>query len=157
DETQQKYRAAEASLKEALAAIDAAKAALQQSQAEAAKAAADIEAAKARIRVAEANVTQAEAMRSYLTILAPFDGVVTLRRVDPGHFVQPAGASAAPLLVVARSDKMRVFVAVPELEAGYVDVGDAALVDVQSLRGAEFKGQVTRTSLALDVSSRSLE
>jgi RND family efflux transporter MFP subunit len=157
DEAQQKYRAAEASLKEALAAIDAAKAVFQQAQAEAVKAAADIDAAKARVRVAEANVSQSEAMRSYLMIPAPFDGVVTLRRADPGHFVQPAGASAAPLLIVARTDKMRVFVAVPELEAAYVDVGDAALIEVQSLRGAEFKGQVTRTSVALDASSRSLE
>jgi HlyD family secretion protein len=157
DETQQKLGAAEASLREAGAAIDAAKAVVLQSQAEAAKAASDVTAAKAQVRVAEANVARSEAEHSYLTIQAPFNGVVTLRRVDPGHFVQPAGSSAAPLLVVVRSDKMRTFVAVNEIEAAYVDLGDAVTVEVQSLRGAEFKAKVTRTSFALDPSSRSLD
>src|SRR5262245_13434498 len=63
DETQQKYKAAEALLKESHAAIDAARATLAQSQAEHARATADIDAAQARIRVAEAGAQQAEAMR----------------------------------------------------------------------------------------------
>jgi HlyD family secretion protein len=157
DEAQQKFRGAEAALKEALAAIDAAKAVVQQMQALVAKAAADVEAAKARVHVAESNIGQVEATRSYLHIKAPFDGVVTQRRVDPGHFVQPAAGNAAPLMTISRADKLRVFVAVPESEAAYVDVGDAAIVDVSSVRGAEIKGEVTRTGFALDVGSRSLE
>ncbi len=157
DETQQKLAAAEAAKKETLAAIDAVKALVIQSQAEVAKAAADIEAAKSRVRVAEANVKQVESLHAYLSLTAPFDGVVTLRRVDPGHFVQPAGSNATPLLVVARIDKVRIFVAVPEHEAAYVDLADPVTIDVQSLRGAEFKGTVTRTSFALDPTNRSLE
>lgn len=157
DETQQKFGAAEASLKEATAAIDAAKAGVLQAQAEAAKATSDIAAAQAEVRVTEANVTQSEAEQSYLTILAPFDGVVTMRRVDPGHFVQPAGSSSSPLLVIARNDKVRIFIAVPESEAGYVDLDDVVTLEVQSLRGAELKGKVTRTGFALDVGTRSLD
>jgi HlyD family secretion protein len=157
DETQQKLGAAEASLKETLAAIEAAKAAVLQSQAESAKATADVTAAKAQVRVAEANVAHSEAEHSYLSLKAPFDGVVTNRGVDPGHFVQPARSSAAPLFIIARLDKMRIFVAVPEIEAGYVDVGDIAIIEVPSLRGGELKGKVTRTSGALDPGSRSLD
>ena len=157
DETQQKFRAAEASLKEALAAIDAANAGVVQAKAIAAKAAADIVAAQSRIRVAEANLAQSQATQSYLTIKAPFDGVVTHRQVDPGHFAKAAGDSGHPLLVVARNGKIRVFVAVPEAEAAYVDLGDAVTVEVPSLRGAEFKATVTRTGFALDPGSRSLD
>jgi RND family efflux transporter MFP subunit len=157
DETQQKLGAAEAGLKEAAAAIDAAKATVQQAQAEAAKAASDVTAAQAQIRVAEANVAQAAAENSYLMLKAPFDGVVTVRRVDPGHFVQPAGGGGSPLMIVARTDKLRVFVSVPEMEAAFVDLGDPVNLDVQSLRGTEIKGQVTRTGFALDPSNRSLE
>jgi HlyD family secretion protein len=156
DETQQKFGAAEASLREALAAISAAKALVAQSQAEAAKAASDVTAAGAQVRVAEANLAQSAAMQDYLTIKSPFDGVVTSRRVDPGHFVQPATSGTGPLLMVSRYDKMRVFVAVPEMDAAYVDLTDPVTVDVQSLRGAEFKGTVTRTSFALDADNRSL-
>ena len=157
DETQQKLGAAEASLKEATAAIDAAKAAALQAQAEAVKAASDVTAAKAKIQVAEADVTQAEAQHSYLTLRSPFNGVVTQRNVDPGHFVQPAGSAATPLVVVARTDKLRVFVSVPEVEAAYVDVGDSVSLDVPALRGADVPGTVTRTGFALDAVNRSLE
>jgi RND family efflux transporter MFP subunit len=157
DEAQQKFRAAQAALKEALSAIDAAKAVVQQSHALVAKAAADVEAAKARVRVAEANIGQVEAMRAYLEIQSPFAGVVTQRRVDPGHFVQPAAGNSPPLLTVARDDKLRVFAAVPEIDAAYVDLGDPVVIDVPSLRGAEIQGKVTRTGFALEVGSRSLE
>jgi HlyD family secretion protein len=157
DEAQQKLRAAEASATESQAAKDSAQAVVAQSEAEANKAVADVAAAKARVRVAEANVAQVEAMRSYLTLSSPFDGIVTSRHVDPGHLVQPASASGGPLLVVARTDKMRITAPVPELEAAYVDVGDAAMVEVQSLRSAEFTGKISRTSLALDEGSRALD
>jgi RND family efflux transporter MFP subunit len=157
DETFQKLSAAEASLNESKAAIEAAKAAALQSAAEAANAAADVVAANASIRVADADILEAKAMQSYLTIHAPFDGVVTSRQVDPGHFVQPAAAGTAPLLVIARIDRVRVFVAVPEMEATYVNIGDPAVIEVQSLRGAEYEGEITRTSFALDPNSRSLD
>lgn len=156
DETQQKLRAAEASQEEARAAIEAAKAGLEQSQAEAARSMSDIEAAKARVRVAEANVHQVEATRSYVTLKSPLAGVVTLRQVDPGHFVLPAAGDSAPLLIVARTDKLRVFAAVPEIEAAYVDLGDPVTIEVPSLRGAQFPGKITRTNFALDAASRSL-
>jgi RND family efflux transporter MFP subunit len=157
DETQQKLGAAEASLKEAAAAIDAAQAGVAQAQAEAVKAAADVTAVQAQIRVAEANLAQSAAEHSYLTIKAPFDGVIISRHVDPGHFVQPAGASAGPLFLVARIDKLRVFVAVPEVDASFVDLGDAVTLEVPALRGAQIQGAVTRTSFALDSANRSLE
>ncbi len=157
DEANQKLAAAEASLAEARASKDSSQAVVAQAEAYAAKATADVVAAKARVRVAEANVAQVDAMRSYLTLSAPFDGVVTLRRVDPGHLVQPASASAGPLLVVARTDVMRITAPVPELEAAAVDLGDEAAIEVQSLKGAEFSGKVSRTSLALDEGSRALD
>lgn len=157
EETEQSCAAAKAAHTEARAAIESAGAVVAQSEAQAANAVADIEAAKSRVLVAQANVDYVQALRSYLTIKAPFDGVVTHCNVDPGHFVQPAGASGTTLLVVARSDKMRVFTAIPEMEAAYVDVGDGVTIEVQSLQGAQFQGQITRTSFALDPASRSLE
>ncbi|HEX5105391.1 MAG TPA: efflux RND transporter periplasmic adaptor subunit, partial [Pirellulaceae bacterium] len=156
DETKQKLRAAEASRTEADAGIAAAKAALAQAESGVVQAESDIVAAKARQRVAEANRTYAQTLLAYAEIKAPFAGIVTQRQVDPGHYVQPAGPEAAPLLVVARTNVARIFVAVPELEAGYVDLGDEVTVSVQSLRGEQFPGKVTRTSVVLDDSSRSL-
>src|SRR6185312_7783105 len=61
-----------------------------------------------------------------------------------------------PLLVVARQDRVRVFLEVPELEAGFVNVGDAVTLRVQALAGKELHAPVTRTSWSLDNSNRSL-
>jgi RND family efflux transporter MFP subunit len=157
DEARQKLSAAEAAVAAALAAAQSGKALVAQAIAEADQARSDIEAAGSRVGVAEANAQQVAALQSYLTLKAPFDGVIIERRVDPGHFVQPAAAESPPLLTVARTDKMRVIAPVPEGEAAYVDIGDAVAIEVPSLRSAEFLGQVTRTSLSLGEGSRALD
>lgn len=157
DETRQKLAAAEAARDEAAAAVEVARASVLESQAEVVKAESDLVAMEALVRVAEANVAHAQAMTSYLTIVAPLDGVVTKRQVDPGHFARPATGTAAPLLTVARVDKLRVFVAIPESEAASVDLGDPVTLEVKALRGAEFSGRVSRTGFAVDPTTRALE
>lgn len=160
DETLNQFRAAEASKKEAEAGVTAAKAALAEAQANIQKAIADEVAAKARLGVAQANLARTQTMLGYTQIKAPFAGVITQRSVDTGHFVNPAnGGSMKPLLVVARIDKVRIFVDVPEVEAPLVTAGesaDLAVLRVQSLGGKEFDCKVTRTSWALDSTNRSL-
>lgn len=157
DETLSQFRAADASRKEATANVDSAKAALNEAQANASKSRADLVAAKARQRVAEANLKQTNTLLGYAVIKAPFDGIVTRRGVDTGHYVHPANSGATePLLVVARTDKVRIFVDVPEMEAPLVDSGDTAVVRIQSLRNHEFEAAVTRTSWSLSTSNRSV-
>jgi RND family efflux transporter MFP subunit len=58
--------------------------------------------------------------------------------------------------VLERTDIVRVLVAIPELEAGLVELGATASVQVQSLRNATFAGTVSRTAWSLDDDSRSL-
>ena len=157
EETEQNCSAAQSARNEALAAIAATKAGVTESEAKAAKAAADVEAARSRVHVAEANLAHVQALHSYLTIKAPFAGVVTSRHVDPGYFVQPAAGNGTKLLVIARSDKMRIFVPIPEIKAAYVDLGNDVTFQVQSLQGEDFKGKVTRTSFALVEDNNSLE
>lgn len=160
DETESQFRAAEASWKQAKAAVTAAEAALEQARVNVTKAEADRDAVKSRLRVAKANLARTTTMFTYTEIKAPFDGVVTRREVDTGHFVQPAsGVSAKPLLVVARTDKVRIFVDIPETEAALVQGGpggDSAVVRVQALSNREFTAKVERTGWSLDSSNRSL-
>ena len=157
DETKNQLRAADAAREESAAAIDSAEAAARQAAAMVAKSEADLRAAEARVAVAKANLDQAQTMLTYTELKAPFDGVVISRSIDPGHFVQPAsGAGAKPLVVVARTDKVRVALDIPEMEAGLVDVGDEAILRVQALRGRELKAAVSRTSWSLDSGNRSL-
>jgi RND family efflux transporter MFP subunit len=157
DETLNQFRAADAARREANAKVDAAKAALGESQANIAKAKADQAAAAARLKVAEANVLRMKALLAYAKIRAPFAGVVTERNVNTGHFVRPPqGNSAKPLFVVVRSDTVRIFVDVPELEAVLVDLGDPAFIKVQALGGDGIDRKVTRTAWVLDAAARTL-
>jgi len=128
-----------------------------EAQAKVHQAEADRGAAGARLQVAQADLAKASTMLGYATIKAPFDGVVTERLVDTGHFVQPTtGNSSKPLFVVSRTDKVRVFMDVPELEAAMVNVGDAVTLRVQALPGKELQAVVTRTGWSLDNANHSL-
>jgi len=130
-----------------------------ESQAKADKAQADIAAALAHSEVARADREEAGAMLAYATIRAPFKGVVTRRSIDVGHFVQPAAAGASkgePIFVVMQTDPVRVFVQVPESDAGLVRPGDPVRLRVQSLAGHVFDDKVTRTASALDPDARTL-
>lgn len=157
EETKNQLRAAQSSRDEATAAVESAEASVREAEAMIAKGEADLRAAEARGGVAEANLAEAKTMLSYTKLQAPFDGVVIARNVDTGHFVQPAsGADAKPLAAVARTDRMRVAIDVPEMEAGFVDAGDPVVLRVQALRGKEIEGQVARISWSLDAGNRSL-
>ena len=107
----------------------------------------------------------------YLTLTAPFDGIVSARNANTFDFVLPnAGdptadrrspdlspsGTAAPIYVIDRTDVVRVFVDIPEQDANYVKVGTKASVVVRAYRDEPIPGTVTRTSWALNVRSRTL-
>jgi HlyD family secretion protein len=160
NETLSQLQSANAAGQEADANVKSAEAILRAAKANVEKSQADLTAAGARQRVAEADLSRAKTMLAYADIKAPFNGVVTQRNVDTGHYVHAVtGASTEPLLMIARMEKVRVFVDVPEMEAPLVDSGDkpdSAIVRVQSLGEIGIDGKVTRTSGALDKSNRSL-
>jgi HlyD family secretion protein len=157
EETLNQLRSAEAANREAVAKAQSSRAAHYEAQANVGKARADRGAAEARLRVAKAELARAKTMLAYTEIKAPYDGMVTRREVDTGHYVHPAGADdTSPLLVVARTDKVRIFIEVPEMEAPYVDAGDPAQVKVQALPASQFDAAVVRTSWSLLEINRSL-
>ncbi len=164
EEALSQFRTAESAKQEALANIESAQAHMREAEANISKAKADVIASKARVRVAESGVTQAATMLAYTELRAPFDGIVTQRRVDTGHFVHPAGSSnSQPLLTVASTDKVRVFVDIPETEAPLIDagfddehLGDTVVIRVQSLAEQVFEARVTRSSWSLNGQNRSL-
>jgi RND family efflux transporter MFP subunit len=131
--------------------------ALEAARAAVAKAEADVGVARARLPVAQKARDYARTLLRYTKIPAPFDGVVTKRHINEGDLVQPpAGRKGEALFVVDQVDPVRVFVNVPDMEAVWVRDKDAATVRTQGPSGQEFKGMVTRTSRALDPTTRTL-
>ncbi len=160
DETANQFRVATAALEEAGAKVASADAAIREAEAKRDKAAADVEAARNRLQVAEADRRQTQAMLDYARIPAPFDGVVSQRHVDTGHFLQPGTSGGAvrtePLFVVVRTDRVRVFLEVPEADAVLVTEGVPARLRIPVLNDREFAGTVAGSSWSLEPSQRTL-
>jgi HlyD family secretion protein len=157
DETKSQKLSAAAARKEAEAKVESAQSAVEAARAQIEKKQADEVAIRARRDVAEADEARTAALVKYLRIEAPFDGTISERNADIGYFAQPGGGNQAqPLFTLVRTDRVRVFVDLPEMDAPLADVGDAAVVRVQSLAGQDFRGLVARTSWALDPATRTL-
>ena len=155
DETEQQFKAADAARREIAAKIKSAQAKLSESAANIEKADADLVATQSKQKVAEADEQKTRALLSYATLRAPFDGVITERHLDTGHLVQPSGTSGKPLFVVVRADTVRIFLDVPEADAGFVATDSPAKIKVPSL-SKSFEGKVARTAWTLQTSSRTL-
>lgn len=106
-----------------------------------------MEAAKAQLEAARGDQGQVSAQRDYLTIRAPFDGIVTLRQVNPGAYVGP-GTMA--LFQVQEQRKLRLVVAVPEANVTGLHQGDTVRFTVRTMPGRSFTAQVARLSGVLD-------
>jgi len=154
DETQNQFKAAEATLKGAVAKVLSAKAAVTKAEADRDKAAADIDAARARVDVAKAEAGRLKALLAYTQIRAPFDGIVTRRAVNTRDLVNATEKVA--LFSVARIDPVRVVVQVPEADAGLVAVGQSVRLTLQTGQTSEQTGKVIRTSWSLEPGSRTL-
>ncbi len=115
--------------------------------------------AENRLDAAIARQGEAEAQIEYTLIKAPFDGVVTLRTIDPGDMVYQASSpkgKAEPLLRVAKVDVIRVKTFVPERDSVWANPGDAATVTFEALPGRAFTGAVARVAGVLDPATRTM-
>jgi RND family efflux transporter MFP subunit len=116
---------------------------------------ASVEAAKASIEVNEAAVNRFSDLQAFEKVVAPFPGVITARRVDPGDLVT-ADSTARELFHLMRTDVLRVFVDVPQVYATGIQVGQRAVVYRREDPLKLFAGKVTRTADALDPNTRTL-
>ncbi len=102
---------------------------------------------------AEANVRRLQEMQRYLVVKAPFAGIITLRNVDVGALVN---AGSTLLFRIAEAGTVRVYVNVPQINAGFIRPGQPARLQISSLPGRYFTGAVARTANSLDPSSRTM-
>jgi RND family efflux transporter MFP subunit len=112
-----------------------------------------IAAQRSSIAAAEANVARLDQMLSYRLVKAPFDGVITVRNIDTGALVN---AGNTLLFRIAQTGTLRIYVNVPQSNAGAVRRGQSAQLSVSNLPGRRFTGTVARTANALDPATRTL-
>ncbi len=119
----------------------------------------DVDVAKAEAEGARHNRDDRRTMLGYTKVYAPFSGVITARFADPGALIQAAtgsAAQAAPLYTVMDLNTVRVYVAVPQEAALLALPGVPAIVTARELPGQQLRGTITRTSKALDPTTRTL-
>jgi membrane fusion protein, multidrug efflux system len=124
-----------------------------------------VSADKALVDAASQNVSAArEALRSigqtesYLTITAPFEGVVTTRNLHPGALIGPASgaAGAQPILQLVDDKRLRLVVPIPEAQVGEMKRGQLVSFTVPAYPGQEFKAPIERIARAVDENSRTM-
>jgi len=99
-------------------------------------------------------VTEQEA---YLTIQAPFDGVVTERQVHPGDLVGPAsGRGNAGLLKIEILTRLRLVVAVPQSDISVVSPGTVVKFKVAEAPGETFSSPIARVAHEVDPKTRTM-
>jgi RND family efflux transporter MFP subunit len=117
---------------------------------------AGVAADKAIVESNRAEVARLEQLQSYERIYAPFDGVITARNTDVGALIVGGGASAKELFHLGSTDKLRVFVAVPEAWSRIARPGVQATLTLAEFPDRVFPGTLVRNAGSIDPSSRTL-
>ena len=103
--------------------------------------------AQAQVTLDKADVDHYTALTEFKQVVAPYDGTITKRRIDIGNLVT-AGSSAntTPLYKIAQNNPMRVFIDVPQRDAGDMKVGVTARITASNIPGRVFEGRIARTA-----------
>src|SRR5262249_10520172 len=109
------------------------------------------------VKAAQASVQSLKSLEGYLTITAPFDGIITERSVHPGTFVGPtSGMGPQPLLELEQVTRLRLVVAVPEAQVGGIVKNARVRFTVPAFPGESFYGVVSRIAHALEPKTRTM-
>jgi HlyD family secretion protein len=94
--------------------------------------------AKGTLQAQQGQVKLLQTEIAQTNVIAPFDGVVTQRLLDPGAFAGPN----APIVQVSQIDTVYVNINVPDENLGYVRKGTPVTFTTSSAAGKTFKGSV---------------
>jgi RND family efflux transporter MFP subunit len=117
----------------------------------------EVELARARVDADQAQLDSLRSVEQYLTVTAPFEGVITERNVHPGALVGPQGAGGStPMLRLQQVSVLRLTVPVPESLAGAIAEGATVPFTVRAFPGVTFNGVTRRVSHSVDTATRSM-
>lgn len=115
---------------------------------------ADFKLKTATAESARAEVRRLEKLQGFNRLTAPFAGVITVRNIDSGDLIV-AGAGKE-LFHLAQTQKLRVFVPVPQTMATSIKLGQVGEMSVPELAGQSFQAKVIRTAGVIAADSRTL-
>ncbi len=117
------------------------------------KAKSEMDKAKAAFDVVDAGSKQAMVMVGYAKIVAPFDGVITARQVDPGALVNAGKEEVLELMDAAT---IRLQIPVTEMETPWVTVGKMVKAQIDAVGAKPMEATISRRAFALDPMTRTM-
>jgi RND family efflux transporter MFP subunit len=123
----------------------------------------DLSARQASVDSMTANVHRLEQLQSFEKVYAPFSGVITARNTDIGALINAGAGGVQGLAVVpqelfhmAAVSKLRIYVAVPEVDLQAAQAGAKAALTLDEYPGETFEGTIVRNSDSIDYATRTL-
>jgi membrane fusion protein, multidrug efflux system len=126
------------------------------SKQEADEKAGEAEAAQATVLAAKADVDRLNALEAFKNIVAPFAGTVTARRTDVGDLITANSDSSQELFAVADTTHMRLYVPIPQVDAGGIHPGMKVALSVPEYPGRIFEATLLGNSGAINQESGSM-
>ena len=102
----------------------------------------DVEAAHAALALGAAELRQAESRYRERLVRSPADATVEVLGVRPGDLIAPR----SPVATLLESDQLYVRVFIPETEIGRIQVGQSAMIRVDSFPGRDFTAVVEQVN-----------
>jgi HlyD family secretion protein len=133
------------------AAFDTTKAQLKVAESEVAATKATVTAQEAAVKQAESETHAAVAIYKYTDIVAPMDGLITVRKSEIGDTITPG----TPIFQMVNLDQIWAAAWIDEAQVAPLQVGQKAAIKLRS--GPVFQGEVVRLNKAADTVTRELE
>jgi membrane fusion protein (multidrug efflux system) len=118
-----------------------------------------VEDAQSAFLSAKAAYNSVQDKLNFLTIKAPFNGIITKRMIDHGALVQSGltQANAQGILEIQETNPIRLTIPLPESDIAGIAIGMEANVLFPDLQGEAFNVNVSRMAGALDPASNTMQ
>jgi membrane fusion protein (multidrug efflux system) len=108
--------------------------------------------AVAKLRADEAALSLAQATLDKATLVAPFDGIVGLRKISVGDYVNPG----QDLVNLENLEQLKVDFRVPEIYSMQLRVGQSVRVNLDAIPNSAYEGIVYAIDPAYDPNGRAI-
>jgi len=111
------------------------------------------DATAAQASAAEALLAEARIGLSDTALVAPIDGDVLKKNVEPGSYAGPG----MPAFVLADVSRIKVVLGLPDVALGGIELGQEVAVTTDALPGQRFAAHISRIASAADPSTRNFD
>lgn len=112
--------------------------------------------ARGNVQAARSHMESKSELARYLTITAPFNGIITERNISPGALVGPGESGSKPLFILEDNTKLRLTLAIPENLTGAIPDKGSVTFTVTASPEKQYKAAYARSSRSLSEANRSM-